>query len=530
MVRGGIDAAATPNVAFGGPTDVFRALQNSGQMSQQRDIAAEQLRRQHLMDMLAQNKDALAQQNFLRQMKVEEDNAAHQRAMEQAASRRADLEEQQNQATQTGAFVGRGGEFVPKNTEIMATPLQLPTPSGPADSAAGLPVTPTLRPPLTVLTPPKEGYQFEPALPSDQPGIVRSAPTAATLLNLKKTADQANWPTVGKDLADKFGLPLGAKINPTEFTQYMGLIKQEEKPPTGEFDSFFLPAWASSHGKKVSDLLPGEKIQAFREFKQDPEAKAAADASRALSDSLKQLQLQQQPTQDQAQQVAQDLVAHRIAPEQLSSMFGGFGAAGQNFKRMVYGAAKKLDPEFDFERSAAEYGLVKSPQFQNTVRYMDSVNESIPLVIQRANELANGNVRFVNGLANMGKDQLNDQKLKKFQTDALLVADEIAKILQGGGTGNGTSDAKLSQAAQIIKSTDSPGAIAAGLSDVQQLLGFRRKALTRGTYMENAATPAATPPAQSAGYVRTAVGKGGHKIGQKADGGWYDMQNGQRVQ
>jgi hypothetical protein len=136
-------------------------------------------------------------------------------------------------------------------------------------------------------------------------------------------------------------------------------------------------------------------------------------------------------------------------------------------------------------------------------------------VIKRAQELGNSKVRLVNGLANMGRDQLNDPALAKFQTDALLVADEIAKILQGGGTGSGTSDAKLQQAAQIIRTSDSPQNIAAKMAEVQQLISLRRKSLTHGTYMENAGEPTAQggasdminvqipgqPPGQINGYA-----------------------------
>lgn len=263
-----------------------------------------------------------------------------------------------------------------------------------------------------------------------------------------------------------------------------------EKPdkPTGDYERNFLPAYAEKLGTTPDKLTADQKLAAQKEFKtlaQDPEMQAARLAAAHTEQLLKEMQLQQQPTAGQAQQVAQDIVAHRIAPEQLASMFGGFGAAGQNFKRMVYGEAKKLDPNFDFEQSSAEYGLVKSTGFQNTIRYMDSVQNSIPRVVKTANELGNGNVRFVNGLANMGKDQLNNPTLKKFRTDALLVGDEIAKILQGGGTGTGTSDAKLQQAAGLIQSSDSPQAIAAAMSEVQQLLAYRRESLTRGTYMAN---------------------------------------------
>ncbi len=224
------------------------------------------------------------------------------------------------------------------------------------------------------------------------------------------------------------------------------------------------------------------------------------------------MQMGQQPTPDQAKQVAGDIVAHRIAPEQLSQLFGGFGTQGQAFKRMVMVEAHKIDPNFDYEQAAAEYQLTKSPAFQNTIRYMDSVTESIPLLLDRATKLANGNIRSINSLVNAGKNQFNDVDLKKFTTDRLLVADEIAKILQGGGTGSGTSDTKLKQAGEILSATDSPAAVKGALEDVKQLIGYRRTALTRGTYFEG------SKPSGNAAAPQTLVGPGGKTLTIGADG------------
>jgi hypothetical protein len=284
-------------------------------------------------------------------------------------------------------------------------------------------------------------------------------------------------------------------INPT--TDQILRMAGAADTGTDDFQKIFLPAYAAKLWKKPAELSSDEVIGAFGEYakaKTDPEVRASLLSSRATAEAMRKMQESQQPTPEQAKQVATDVVAHRIAPEQLASLFGGFGTSGQAFKRMVYLEAKKLDPEFDFEAASAEYVLTKSPGFQNTVRYMDSVQESIPLVIDRAKTLANGDVRSINSLLNAGKNQFNNVDLKRFQTDALLVADEIAKILQGGGTGSGTSDAKLSQAQKILTETDSPAAIAAALGDVNQLIGFRRKALTRGTYMENAQNSAKKNP------------------------------------
>jgi hypothetical protein len=89
--------------------------------------------------------------------------------------------------------------------------------------------------------------------------------------------------------------------------------------------------------------------------------------------------------------------------------------------------------------------------------------------------------------------------------DALLVGDEIAKILQGGGTGSGVSDAKLKQASDLISTSDSVPAVAAAIKEVQFLIGNRRQSLTRGTYMERPSTPAATPAAGDFSIKRTPV-------------------------
>lgn len=281
-------------------------------------------------------------------------------------------------------------------------------------------------------------------------------------------------------------------------------------PPTDDFGKYFLPSYAAQTLRKplaevtpedLKKLTPDQMQDAFSKFstsKETPDTKAMrqlAMGTQQLHQAMLQMQIGQQPTPDDAKQAAQLVINHQMSPSQMTATFGGFGAAGQAFKRMVVREATKIDPNFNFEQAESEYGLVKSPAFQNTVRYMDSVQESIPMVIDRANKLANGNIRGVNALMNMGKDQFNGVDLKKFQTDRTLVADEIAKILQGGGTGSGTSDAKLKQASEILGSTDSPRAIAAAMGDVQQLIGFRRKAMTRGTYMEGTSAKGAGPAA-----------------------------------
>jgi len=251
----------------------------------------------------------------------------------------------------------------------------------------------------------------------------------------------------------------------------------------------------------------------------DPAMAEIAKANAELRNSLMQLQLGQQPTKEDAVPVAKQLVEHKMAPSQLS-LFGGFGTAGQAFKRMVLLEAQKLDPNFNMEESESTYQLVKSPGFQNTVRYMDSVQESMPQLQKNADALANGNFRSLNAIKNYGRAQTNNVDLAKFNTDRILVADEVAKILQGGGTGSGTSDAKLNQAASILRESDSPKAIAATLKEVNTLIDFRKRALTRGTYLDKPA-PSTTPSGGDVVYARDPNGKlHSAKKGTTLPAGW----------
>lgn len=303
-----------------------------------------------------------------------------------------------------------------------------------------------------------------------------------------------------------FAAPIVKPVD-SELVDRSGNVLSPGTPKTDTFDKE--QSLANATYRDANKLPPNAPLSKLQEaqarafynqtVKKDPEAAAQLTSLRNLEMATRQLSLSQQPTPEQAKQVAEDLVKHRIAPEQMAQMFGGFGPAGQNFKRMVYSEAKNLDPEFDFEQAASEYGLVKSPAFQTTVRYMDSVQSSIPQLLTASDKLARTNVQSINKVLNFAKDQTGGIDVKRFNTDRVLLADEIAKILQGGGTGGATSDAKLRQAEDILKSEDSPAQIKTALEEVQGLISLRRAALTRGTYLANGTQSGGTGGAGNAG-------------------------------
>lgn len=189
---------------------------------------------------------------------------------------------------------------------------------------------------------------------------------------------------------------------------------------------------------------------------------------------------------------ADAILNHRMAPSQLT-LAGSMGNQGAKFRQAVIGEVLRQNPQFNLQEAEANYQFGKNTGTQNTVRYLDQVRESMPLLLEQAQKLNNGKVRAINALINAGQNAVNNVDLKQFQTTRTLVADEVAKILQGGGTGSGTSDAKLRQAGNLLRTSDSPAAIAAALKDIDQLLTFRRQNITRGTFLD---TPSTTGPSQ----------------------------------
>lgn len=217
--------------------------------------------------------------------------------------------------------------------------------------------------------------------------------------------------------------------------------------------------------------------------KVSPDVQAQREQTAMLGNQLKQMQLDQMPTKDDIDTWADEMLQHKMSPEVMAQLIGRGG--GGNIKAAIASAAMRKDPTFDFNRSQSDYQFTKTPGFQNSIRYMDSAQQSIPSLVQSATQYGNQGLRFTNGLINLGQKELQNPQLADFRARALLVSDEVAKILSGAGSGGATSDAKLKQAAELINTSDDPKVIAASLAAINDLVGMRRKSITLGTGYEN---------------------------------------------
>ena len=76
--------------------------------------------------------------------------------------------------------------------------------------------------------------------------------------------------------------------------------------------------------------------------------------------------------------------------------------------------------------------------------------------------------------------QAGDPKMAAYYATVTEVADQVAKIMQGGGTGGGTSDAKMKQATDLFDKGFNKDQITAIGTQLRNLLANRKKELIGG--------------------------------------------------
>lgn len=260
-------------------------------------------------------------------------------------------------------------------------------------------------------------------------------------------------------------------------------------------------------GTAFQELLKSSREQFMAENKRPPKPE---EDKKLISDAI--LKSKEKPdvettpiNPDDVNATAQAILAKRMAPSQLS-LVGGMGQAGVKFKQAVMGAVLRQQPDFNFQEAESGYQFGKNTGVQTTVRMIDNIERSLPILEKASDDFKRSGVRIINKATLAGKSQFGDTAVVTFETARLGLADEIAKILSGGGTGSTTSDSKLKQANDLLASDMTPGQLRAVIKEVRTLLQTRRGSLTSGTYMDKGG--ASTPDAGGGEvWVRDANGK-----------------------
>lgn len=184
------------------------------------------------------------------------------------------------------------------------------------------------------------------------------------------------------------------------------------------------------------------------------------------------------------QSLAQQLVDGMLAPSDLSKR-----ATGDTSYNDVLTAADKysmatLGKHFDVAKANRDYKFATNTATQNTLNFLKSLigtdNGSGTLTGGNLDELKN----ISDSIDRTSFPALNDTKkwaslatgnadYAQFQAVATEVADQVAKILQGGTSGGGTSDAKLQQASNLFNTGFSKAQLNGVIASLQPLLKNR---------------------------------------------------------
>jgi hypothetical protein len=174
------------------------------------------------------------------------------------------------------------------------------------------------------------------------------------------------------------------------------------------------------------------------------------------------------------------LVEGNVDPSQLSKRSADYDAkleAASQYSIQKYGRP------FDIAQAQSDYKFATNANTQNTLKYLNSLtgadNKSgnLGTLVSLSNKINRTDLPALNNGAAWAKLQTGDPQMAAYYGAVTEVADQVAKIMQGGGTGNGTSDAKLKQAADLFKTGFSKDQITAVSGTLRELLANRKSEL-----------------------------------------------------
>jgi hypothetical protein len=178
---------------------------------------------------------------------------------------------------------------------------------------------------------------------------------------------------------------------------------------------------------------------------------------------------------------AMKLVDGTLAPQELSKR----ATKGSDSYNSIIKAAddysmKRYGKSFDFQQADNDYKYASQTGTQNTLKFLNSLtghdNKSgnIGKLVQVSDTINRTDFPAINNAEAWARLQSGDPSLAAYYTTVTEVADQVAKILQGGGSGSGTSDAKLKQAQEMFNTGFSKESLKTVASTLRDLLGNRK--------------------------------------------------------
>lgn len=191
------------------------------------------------------------------------------------------------------------------------------------------------------------------------------------------------------------------------------------------------------------------------------------------STSIARQQMQMQLAQAQSGSMGADVVEGHLDPSQISPRSPNYpyvlNAANQ-YSQQKYGTP------FDFAKAAGDFKYANNPSTKNTLNYLTSLtgpdgqSGNLGELVKQSDSISRTRFPALNDVAAWARLQAGDPAIAGMHATITEVSDQVAKILQGGSGGSGTSDAKLKQAQDLFNTGFSKAQIRSVATTLQPLL------------------------------------------------------------
>lgn len=133
--------------------------------------------------------------------------------------------------------------------------------------------------------------------------------------------------------------------------------------------------------------------------------------------------------------------------------------------------------------NAIDFKYASNPGTLNTLKYLGSLTGmngqpgNLDELLAASNSIDRTSFPAINSAEFKVLEQTGNPDVIRYATAVTEVSDQIAKILQGGGTGNSTSDSKLQQAQDLFNTSFTKDQITEAANTLKTLLQNRKDAL-----------------------------------------------------
>jgi hypothetical protein len=271
--------------------------------------------------------------------------------------------------------------------------------------------------------------------------------------------------------------PVTYKTYPTSDTNG-NAVEQINTLPAGTTAFDYYRAAAAGHGQLLSIQSQQKVKMAVEAHKADIKEKNAS-AFRNNAEG-KKAEAETVDMKASAQAQGEDLVESNMDPSQIQKRRNTYNPilnAAREYSMKKYGVP------FDLAKAQEDYKFASDPRTQNRLKYMNSLTGdertgtagNLDLLIQYSDKVNRTDFPALNNVAAWAKLESGNTDIIKLHNAAIDAADQFANIMNGGGSGSATSDAKIKQGMDMFSQKFSKDQMVASASSVKDMLSNRKR-------------------------------------------------------